>query len=39
MKTMEERRTISCEAIADTVARLCIQANTLLPSQVRGLLC
>jgi len=39
MKIMEERRTISCEAIADAVARLCIQANTLLPSQVRGLLC
>lgn len=36
---MEQRRTISCEAIADAVARLCVQANTLLPAQVRGLLC
>ena len=34
-----ERREITFEAIAETVARLCIEANTLLPQQVHGLLC
>ncbi len=34
-----ERREISCTAITDTVARLCIEACTLLPPQVEGLLC
>lgn len=34
----EQRREISFEAIAETVARLCIQANTLLPEPVENLL-
>ena len=34
-----ERREITCEAIADTVAKLCIEACTYLPHQVESLLC
>lgn len=34
-----ERREITCAAIADTVAKLCIEACTYLPHQVESLLC
>jgi len=33
------QREIPCEAIADAVAKLCIEANTLLPHPVQELLC
>ncbi len=36
---MEECREIPFEAIVETVARLCVEANTLLPGQVERLLC
>lgn len=36
---MNERRIISAEAVAEAVAKLCIQANTLLPDAVRDGLC
>ncbi len=36
---MQTWREISVEEIARTVARLCVEANTLLPRQVEGLLC
>ena len=32
-------REITCSAIAEAVAQLCIRANTCLPQPVRGLLC
>ena len=34
-----ERREITCAAIADTVAKLCVEACTYLPHQVESLLC